>query len=159
MINYIYNYIFNPFFYYFDYLYEFFYCEVTEEEEVDEEIFNYKYYYDIENDQIILPYKNKYNEKYILKVDRCINKNLKDEINFLKHIKNEEEPYVSIQINGIQNNNVRKYFGPNGIHLNYKKLSVKDILNTNELSTFERLELMDNFCDYKYIIDINENIL
>jgi len=157
MLNYFFIYVVNPFFYLLDFLYEK-YDNYYTKEEIDELSKYYKCYYDIENDKVIIPYKNVEDKEYILKVDRKINLNLKDLINDLESTINEEEPYVSILING-QEKNVRKYFGPNGLHNEIQKLKVNDILFSNEIDTFERLELMDNFCDYKEICELNEYIL
>jgi len=157
MLNYFFIYVINPFFYLLDFLYEK-YDNSVQKEEVDELSNYYKCYYDIENDKVIIPYKNVEDKEYILKVDRRSNLNLKDLINDLQSTINQDEPYVSLLING-QEKNVRRFFGPNGLHDEIQKLTVNDILFSNEIDTFERLELMDQFCDYKEIEDLHENIL
>lgn len=156
MYKYLVSYIVNPFFYLLDYLYENFNQTQDEEEDLSQ---YYNCYYDIENDKIIIPYKNIQNKEYILKINRKVNLNLKEEIQKLKNVTNNSEPYISLSINNIDNSNVRKYFGPNGLHDNYEKISIKDILTNSELNTFEKLELIDILCEYKCITNINENIL
>ena len=157
MLNYFFIYIVNPFFYLLDFFYEK-YDNIIQKEETYELSKYYKCYYDIENDKVIIPYKNIEDKEYILKIDRKINLNLKNKIEELKNTINEEDPYVSLLING-KEKNVKKFFGPNGLHDEIQKLTVNDILFSNEINTFERLELMDNFCDYKEIEDLHENIL
>lgn len=155
MYNLFYNYIINPIFYFIDYIYESLEDKNNEEEDLSK---YYKCYYDINNDKIIIPYTTIEDKKYILKVNRNIDINIKNTIEELKNTFNEEEPYTSIQING-EEKNIRRFFGPNGLHDDIQKIKVSDILFSDEIDTFEKLELMDNFCDYKEINELNEYIL
>jgi len=139
------NYFFNLIFFYYDIFYEYFYKEI--EENIENEFNNY---YDIENDKIIINYYNNEGEKYKLIINRNNENNLKEKIEKLKNIKNQEDLIVNGTFNDVNiTKKLLSIIGPSGEHNLLYKIKVKDILNNFEKNNFNSFELMDNMCDLK----------
>ena len=145
MIETFFNYFLNPIFFYYDIFYEYFYKE--KEEKIENEFDNY---YDIENDKIIINYYNNEGEKYKLIINRNNENNLKEKIEKLKNIKNQEDLIVNGTFNDVDiTKKLLSIIGPNGEHNLLYKIKVKDILNNFEKNNFNSFELMDNMCDIR----------
>tara|TARA_B110000285_G_C15022683_1_gene562443 strand:+ start:151 stop:615 length:465 start_codon:yes stop_codon:yes gene_type:complete len=145
MIETFFNYFLNPIFFYYDIFYEYFYKE--KEEKIENDFDNY---YDIENDKIIINYYNNEGEKYKLIINRNNENNLKEKIEKLKNIKNQEDLIVNGTFNDVDiTKKLLSIIGPNGEHNLLYKIKVKDILNNFEKNNFNSFELMDNMCDIR----------
>ena len=156
MIDYLYNYIVNPIFFLYDIYYEYF----LKKKKI-EKLPEFNNYYDIDNDLIIINYINKKEGlKYILKINRMNEVNLKKKIEKLKNMENKKHLFINIAYNGNINLTDRalSIIGPNGEHNLLYKLRVRDLLNFKEIINFNSLEIMDKNCDIKSL-ELDDYIL
>lgn len=140
MQDYIYS-LMNPLFLLFDYIYEFNFFKYSKfEPKVD------KYEYDFDEDKIIITYFSN-DRKYILKVDRKIDIDLKELVRHLKNIEHDDA-ILGAQFNGQDIlDQTLMYFGPSLMHNDYHKLKVKDILNECQRNNFQNFVIMNNMCE------------
>lgn len=140
MLDYIYSYLLNPLFLLFDYIYEFNFKYSKFEPNID------KYEYDFHNDKIIITYFSN-NRKYILKVNRKIDVDLKELVHHLKNIKHNDI-ILGAQFNGQDIlDQTLMYLGPSLMHNDYHKLKVKDILSEYQRNNFQNFVIMNDMCD------------
>lgn len=151
LLEYLYCYLINPFFLMVDYIYEY---KTTKKEDKIE-----KYEYDIEKDEIKITYFTNYGKKYILKVDRKVDLDLKETITRLKEMETKEVIY-GVTYNGKDIlEQVSLYLGPSGSHNNFKRLLVRDVLTEEQISNFETLCIVDGMCEINELNELNDYIL
>jgi hypothetical protein len=147
-----------PIFYWYDLFYQKFYQSNNKEEE---EIFEEKHIYDLENDVIIINYMIEKNQKYQLKIKRKLDINLKKEIEILKKTNENQFTILSAILNESTDITIRliKILGPNNKHDLICKLQIKNLLNKEEINNFQNLEIMDMNCNIKTFNNLNDYIL
>ena len=154
LLEYFYIYLINPFFLLLDYAYDYIY--IKEQENIIEKE---KYEYDIDQDKIIITYFTDEGKKFILKVDRKININLKNIINNLKKKSHND---IILGVNYNENDitqQVIKYLGPSGKHIEYYKLLVKDVLTEEQILNFKKLTIINEMCEFNELNRLNEYLL
>lgn len=153
LLEYLYLYLINPFFLLLDYVYE--YKQNNEKYENNIE----KYEYDINKDKIIITYFTNEGKKFVLKVDRKIDIDLKTVVNNLK-LNETTDIILGANYNKEDiTKQILEYLGPSGKHLGYYKLLVRDVLTEEQISNFEKLTIIDEMCEINELVGLNEYIL
>lgn len=154
ILDYLYLYLINPFFLILDYVYEYKQSLVKINEDTTE-----KYEYDINEDKIIITYFTDFGKKYILKVDRKIDINLKEVVDSLKKLQSKEVIFgASYNGNDILEQ-VSNFLGPFGKHNNYSRLLVRDVLTEEQIVNFQSLSIIDELCEIHDFNGLNEYLL
>lgn len=154
LFNYLYLYLINPIFLLLDYFYE--YKEDTRNNKEMKET----YEYDINEDKIIITYFSNEGKKFILKVDRKVEIDLKT---IIENLKLNETNDIILGANYNEDNDVTKqvleYLGPSGKHLDFYKLVVRDVLTEEQISNFKKLTIIDEMCEINELNGLNEYLL
>lgn len=140
----------TPLIIFLDGLHQYYYEE--KEQQTEEE----KFIYDYENDIMTINYSSS-EKNWSFIFERKLDIDIKNTIETKFKNTDNENFLMMAELNGVDiTNKINKYCGPSGIHLEYSKIQIKNLLTDDEIKSFEKLLIIDEMCNEKEFFNIDD---